>query len=250
MYRFFTDPASDALKDGFLAETAFGPGCLEHRRPPVHRQRADPYPRRPQGSPMRFPPSPQFLMNAAAMGAEPVEVAYESCTSPSSRAPWTGRRTARQHQGGQSRRGPEYVSMSRPSAELEPGRDERRQVAGAECRAAGGAVGRGSRRPWPRSPSAWSRPRRRFSTSFRAGGTMQIVEDVDREAFRTKAEPYLREHIYTPSRSRSWTPQVYGQVAGIVAGARKCGTGPPPQHASATLRDQDDVGPPCLTRAR
>ena len=26
---------------------------------------------------MRFPPSPQFLMNAAAMGAEPVEVAFE-----------------------------------------------------------------------------------------------------------------------------------------------------------------------------
>ena len=26
---------------------------------------------------MRFPPSPQFLMNAAAMGAEAVEVAFE-----------------------------------------------------------------------------------------------------------------------------------------------------------------------------
>ena len=30
-----------------------------------------------EGLKMRFPPSPQFLMNAAAMGASPVEVAYD-----------------------------------------------------------------------------------------------------------------------------------------------------------------------------
>ena len=28
---------------------------------------------------------------------------------------------------------------------------------------------------------------------------MQVIEDVDREAFRAKAEPYLREH-FTPEQ--------------------------------------------------
>ena len=41
---------------------------------------------------MRFPPSPQFLMNAAAMGAEPVEVAFEELylASPAGHRGWPG----------------------------------------------------------------------------------------------------------------------------------------------------------------
>ena len=36
---------------------------------------------------------------------------------------------------------------------------------------------------------------------WRANGTIEIVEDVDREAFRTKAEPYLREN-FSPRAGR------------------------------------------------
>jgi TRAP-type C4-dicarboxylate transport system substrate-binding protein len=34
---------------------------------------------------------------------------------------------------------------------------------------------------------------------FKAGGAMEVIEDVDREAFRTKAEPYLRDN-FTPEQ--------------------------------------------------
>ena len=42
---------------------------------------------------MRFPPSPQFLMNAAAMGAEPVEVAFEELYLALQQGTVDGRRT-------------------------------------------------------------------------------------------------------------------------------------------------------------
>ena len=34
---------------------------------------------------------------------------------------------------------------------------------------------------------------------FKTGGTMEVIEDVDREAFRAKAEPYLRAN-FTPEQ--------------------------------------------------
>ena len=36
-------------------------------------------------------------------------------------------------------------------------------------------------------------------------GAMEIVDDVDRDAFREMAEPYLREN-FTPEQVESWTP--------------------------------------------
>ena len=78
MYRFFTDPASDALKTGFFDATgvrilgAWNTGARQFTANKPIRTPAD-----LEGLKMRFPPSPQFLMNAAAMGASPVEVAYD-----------------------------------------------------------------------------------------------------------------------------------------------------------------------------
>jgi hypothetical protein len=34
---------------------------------------------------------------------------------------------------------------------------------------------------------------------WRANGTIEIIDDVDRDAFRALAEPYLREH-FTPEQ--------------------------------------------------
>ena len=35
---------------------------------------------------------------------------------------------------------------------------------------------------------------------FRSGGAMEVIEDVDRDAFRTKAEPYLKAN-FTPEQA-------------------------------------------------
>ena len=93
MYSFFTSEASDALTQGFEEETgvhilgAWNTGArmftanVPIRSPLTSRAR------------MRFPPSPQFLMNAAAMGAEPVEVAFEELYLALQQGTVDGRRT-------------------------------------------------------------------------------------------------------------------------------------------------------------
>jgi tripartite ATP-independent transporter DctP family solute receptor len=78
LYNFFTTDASDALTQGFENETgvhilgAWNTGA-RHFTASVPIRGPDDL----AGLRMRFPPSPQFLMNAEAMGAEAVEVAFE-----------------------------------------------------------------------------------------------------------------------------------------------------------------------------
>ena len=62
-------------------------------------------------------------------------------------------------------------------------------------------------------------PRRRSSTSGGPSGTIEIVEDVDREAFRAKAEPYLRENF---------TPEQVAVLDAIRSTAEVAATGPVP----------------------
>ena len=78
LHRFFTSEASQPLKDGFLAATgvrvlgAWSAGARQFTANKAIRTPED-----LQGLRMRFPNSPQFLMNAAAMGASAVPVAFE-----------------------------------------------------------------------------------------------------------------------------------------------------------------------------
>ena len=55
------------------------------------------------------------------------------------------------------------------------------------------------RRRWSKSRCAPRRPRTRSSLQWGADGAMEIVDDVDRDAFREMAEPYLREN-FTPEQ--------------------------------------------------
>ena len=78
LYNFFSSDASEPLTQGFEDETgvhilgAWNTGARQFTANVPIRSPDD-----LAGLRMRFPPSPQFLMNAAAMGAEAVEVAFE-----------------------------------------------------------------------------------------------------------------------------------------------------------------------------
>ena len=87
-----------------------------------------------------------------------------------------------QHPGSPGRHQP-----VQPPAELQPRRHQRGEVAVAEPRAAGG-LRRRSRRPWLEVPQCVEEFETTTLEDWRANGTIEIVEDVDREAFQTKAE--------------------------------------------------------------
>ena len=111
--RFFTDEASTPLKDGFLAATgvrilgAWSAGARQFTANKPIRTPGGPR----QGLRMRFPPSPQFLMNAAAMGAERGRGRLRGALP---RPPAGHRRRAgephQQHRGQQHPRGPGRTS--------------------------------------------------------------------------------------------------------------------------------------------
>ena len=194
MYRFFTDPASDALKDGFLAETgvrilgAWNTGARQFTANVPIRTPAD-----LTGLRMRFPPSPQFLMNAAAMGAEPVEVAYEELYLALQQGTVDGQENPLVNiKAVNLAEVQKYVSMSshQLSSNLVVMNDAKWKQLSAEQQAALSAA---VEKAMVEEPKCVVEAEKAILDEFRAGGAMQIVEDVDREAFRTKAEPYLRE---------------------------------------------------------
>jgi tripartite ATP-independent transporter DctP family solute receptor len=199
MYRFFTDPASDALKQGFLDET--GVRILGAWNTGARQFTADVAIRTPddlQGLRMRFPPSPQFLMNAAAMGAEPVEVAYEELYLALQQGTVDGQENPLTNiQAINLPEVQDYVSMSSHQLSsnlvvIGPVWDE----LSAEQQ---GALSAAVEKAMVEEPKCVVEAETAILDEFRAGGAMEIVDDVDREAFRTKAEPYLRAN-FTPEQ--------------------------------------------------
>lgn len=192
MYRFFTDPASDALKQGFFDATgvrilgAWNTGARQFTANVAIRTPDD-----LKGLRMRFPPSPQFLMNAAAMGAEPVEVAYEELylalqqgTVDGQENPLTNIKAINLPEV------QKFVSMSSHQLSsnlvvIGPAWDK---LSADQQAALSAAV----EKAMVAEPKCVVEAEKAILDEFRAGGTMQVVEDVDREAFRNKAEPYLR----------------------------------------------------------
>jgi tripartite ATP-independent transporter DctP family solute receptor len=200
MYRFFTDPASDALKQGFLDETgvrilgAWNTGARQFTANVAIRTPDD-----LKGLRMRFPPSPQFLMNAAAMGAEPVEVAYEELYLALQQGTVDGQENPlvnikainlAEVQG--------FVSMSshQLSSNLVVINDETWGTLSAAQQAALQAA---VEKAMLEEPKCVVEAEKAILDEFRAGGSMQVIEDVDRGAFRTRAEPYLRDN-FTPEQ--------------------------------------------------
>ena len=193
LYRFFTSDASDELTQGFEDETgvhilgAWNTGARQFTANVPIRTPDD-----LQGLRMRFPPSPQFLMNAEAMGAEPVEVAVEELylalqqgTVDGQENPITNIDAINLDEV------QDYISLSSHQLssnlviiggvwnELSTEQQDALTAAVAEAMV--------------QEPDCAAEAEEEILQTWRDEGTLEIVDDVDRDAFRERAEPYLRE---------------------------------------------------------
>lgn len=196
MYRFFTSDGSLPLTQGFLDKNgvrilgAWNTGARQFTANKPIRTPAD-----LQGLKMRFPPSPQFLLNAAAMGATAVEVAYSELylalqqgTADGQENPLVNIKAINLPEV------QDYVSLSshQLSSNLVVMNDAKWASLSAGQQAALQAA---VEKAMVEEPKCVVVAEEAILAEFRAGGDIQVIDDVDREAFRAKAEPYLREHF-------------------------------------------------------
>lgn len=199
MYRFFTGEASGDLKQGFFDATgvrilgAWNTGARQFTANKPIRTPAD-----LEGLRMRFPPSPQFLMNAAAMGADPVEVAYEELYLALQQGTVDGQENPLVNIDAINLdEVQDFVSLSshQLSSNLVIVGSVWNELSEAQQQALSAAV----EKAMVEEPKCVVEAEDAILAGFRESGSMQIVEDVDRDAFRARAEPYLREN-FTPEQ--------------------------------------------------
>jgi tripartite ATP-independent transporter DctP family solute receptor len=193
--RFFGGDASKPLTDGFAEAT--GVSVLGAWSAGSRQFTANQPIRRPEDLAnlrMRFPNSPQFLMNAAALGANPTEVAYEELYLALQQGIVDGQENPIVNIDalnlGEVQ---DYISMSSHQEnsnlvlvgpvwnELNPQQQE------ALSRAVAAAV--------EQVPGCVQQDERQILDEWRTGGQFQVVEDVDVAAFRARVEPYLRANL-------------------------------------------------------
>lgn len=195
LYNFFTSEASDALKEGFEEETGvhilgtWNTGARQFTANVPIRTPAD-----LEGLRMRFPPSPTFLLNADAMGAEAVEVAFEELylalqqgTVDGQENPITNIDAINLDEV------QDYVSLSshQLSSNLVIIGEVWNELSAEQQEALTAAV----EEAMIQEPECAAEAEEEILAAWRESGNMEIVEDVDREAFRELAEPYLRDHF-------------------------------------------------------
>lgn len=195
LYNYFTSDASEPLTQGFEDETgvhilgAWNTGARQFTANVPIRSPDD-----LAGLRMRFPPSPQFLMNAAAMGAEAVEVAFEELylalqqgTVDGQENPITNIDAINLDEV------QDYISLSshQLSSNLVIIGDVWNELSTQQQEALTAAV----EEAMVQEPQCAAEAEEEILAAWRDGGTMEIVEDVDRDAFREQAEPYLRENF-------------------------------------------------------
>jgi TRAP-type transport system periplasmic protein len=195
MYQFFSGEASDPLKQGFEEETGvhilggWNTGARQFTANVPIRSPAD-----LEGLRMRFPPSPQFLMNAAAMGAEPVEVAFEELylaleqgTVDGQENPITNIDAANLVEV------QDVISLSahQLSSNLVIIGDVWNEMSAEQQDALSAAV----EEAMVEEPVCAATAEEEILAGWEADGAIEIVDDVDRDAFREMVEPYLRENF-------------------------------------------------------
>ncbi len=195
LYRFFTSPESDALKDGFEAETgvhilgAWNTGARQFTaNVPIR------HPDDLAGLRMRFPPSPTFLLNAEAMGAEAVEVAFEELylalqqgTVDGQENPITNIDAINLDEV------QDYISLSshQLSSNLIIIGEVWNELSPAQQEALSAAVGEAM----IQEPDCAAEAEEELLAAWREGDEMEVVDDVDRDAFRELVEPHLRDNF-------------------------------------------------------
>jgi tripartite ATP-independent transporter DctP family solute receptor len=199
MRAFFTSPASDALKQGFYDAT--GVRVLGAWNTGARQFTANKPIRTPDdlaGLRMRFPPSPQFLMNAAAMGASPVEVAFEELYLALQQGTVEGQENPLTNLDSNNLiEVQDVVSMSshQLSSNLIVIGKVWDELSAEQQAALQAAVDKAM----VDEPACVVEAESAILEKWRAADAVEIVEDVDRDAFREKAEPYLREN-FTPEQ--------------------------------------------------
>jgi tripartite ATP-independent transporter DctP family solute receptor len=195
MYRYFTSEASDALTGGF--EEATGVHILGAWNTGARQFTANVPIRTPddlEGLRMRFPPSPTFLLNAAAMGAEAVEVAFEELylalqqgTVDGQENPITNIDAINLDEV------QDYISLSshQLSSNLVIIGPVWNDLSIEQQDAMAAAV----EEAMVQEPQCAADAEEEILAGWREGGEMEIIDDVDRDAFRELAEPYLRENF-------------------------------------------------------
>jgi len=197
--RYFQDEASQPLKDGFLEATgvrilgAWAAGARQFTANVPIRTPDD-----LQGLRMRFPGSPQFLMNAEAMGATAVPVAYEELYLALSQGTADGQENPVVNiVASNLAEVQDYISLSahQQSSNLVVMNEDKWQSLSEDQQAALQAA---VDEAMIEVPACDAEATEAQLNEWRENGPMQVVDDVDREAFRAKAEPYLREQ---------WSPE-------------------------------------------
>ena len=195
LYNFFTSDASAALTEGFEEET--GVHILGAWNTGARQFTANVPIRTPDdlaGLRMRFPPSPTFLLNAEAMGAEAVEVAFEELylalqqgTVDGQENPITNIDAINLDEV------QDYISLS--SHQLSSNLVIIGEVWNTLSTEQQDALSAAVDEAMVQEPECAAAAEEEILAGWREGGEMEIVEDVDRDAFRERVEPFLRENF-------------------------------------------------------
>jgi len=193
--RFFGDEASDDLLQSFEDETgvhtlgAWSAGMRHFTANEPIREPDD-----LEGLRMRFPNSPQFLMNAKALGASATEVAYEELFLALQQGTVDGQENPIVNIDASSlQEVQDYISLSSHQAnsnlviigqvwsELS---EEQQEVLQSAVDTAVEQV-----------PGCVEEDEQKTLDKWAESGDMEIVDDVDVEAFRTQVDSYLRDNF-------------------------------------------------------
>ena len=194
--RFFESDASADLLQGFEDETgvhtlgAWSAGMREFTANEPIREPAD-----LDGLRMRFPNSPQFLMNAKALGADATEVAYEELFLALQQGTVDGQENPITNISASSLQDvQDYISMSNHQANSNLviiGADAWSGLSGEQQDALTAAVDAAEEQV----PTCVAEDEEKILAEWEESGTMEVVDDVDVDAFRTQADAYLRDNF-------------------------------------------------------
>ena len=191
---FFSGEASQQLKDGFAEATgvqvlgAWSAGARHFTANEPIREPGD-----LEGLRMRFPNSPQFLMNAEALGATPTEVAFEELYLALQQGIVDGQEnpiTNIQAQNFLEVQDTLSLSAHQENSNLviigpvwEELSTEQQEALSAAVESAVAQV-----------PDCVAEEEQAFLDEQEAAGDVEIVDDVDVDAFRSQAEEYFTEN--------------------------------------------------------
>lgn len=194
--RYFDGDASDELLQGFEDETgvhtlgAWSAGMREFTANDPIRSPED-----LDGLRMRFPNSPQFLMNAEALGADATEVAYEELFLALQQGTVDGQENPITNIAASSLQDvQDYISMSDHQANSNLviiGADPWGELSTEQQDALTAAVDAAEEQV----PGCVTEDEEKTLAEWEAAGDMEVVDDVDVEAFRSQADAYLRDNF-------------------------------------------------------